>query len=117
MDNTLQHHGIKGQKWGVRRCQNKDGTLTNAGRRRNKYSSDDYRSAHERKSVRRMSDQELRQRINRLQMEKQYRQLSKKDISPGEKFVKDVLRESSKEVAKEYTKKWMKEGIKAMIAG
>ena len=28
----LYHNGIKGQCWGVRRYQNKDGTLTNAGR-------------------------------------------------------------------------------------
>lgn len=28
----IQHHGIKGQKWGVRRFQNKDGSLTPAGR-------------------------------------------------------------------------------------
>ena len=43
----LYHHGIKGQKWGVRRYQNKDGTLTSAGRKRatehaNKYSSEDF---------------------------------------------------------------------------
>lgn len=32
--NSLQHHGIKGQKWGVRRFQNPDGTLTAAGKKR-----------------------------------------------------------------------------------
>lgn len=31
---SLQHHGIKGQRWGVRRFQNRDGTRTAAGRRR-----------------------------------------------------------------------------------
>lgn len=32
--NELYHHGIKGQRWGIRRFQNKDGTLTSAGKRR-----------------------------------------------------------------------------------
>ena len=31
---VLKHHGIKGMKWGVRRYQNKDGTLTAAGKKR-----------------------------------------------------------------------------------
>lgn len=34
MEYYIQHHGIKGQKWGVRRFQNKDGSLTVAGRKR-----------------------------------------------------------------------------------
>ena len=33
-DSVIEHHGIKGQKWGVRRYQNKDGTLTEEGKRR-----------------------------------------------------------------------------------
>ena len=34
MVNELYHYGIKGQKWGVRRYQNEDGSLTTAGRQR-----------------------------------------------------------------------------------
>ena len=37
-DNELYHHGIKGQKWGVRRYQNSDGTLTSKGK--NRYARD-----------------------------------------------------------------------------
>ncbi len=33
-NSDLYHHGIKGQKWGIRRFQNKDGTLTDEGRER-----------------------------------------------------------------------------------
>lgn len=32
-ESELYHHGIKGQKWGVRRFQNEDGTLTSAGKK------------------------------------------------------------------------------------
>lgn len=34
MNSELQHYGIKGQKWGVRRFQNEDGSLTPAGKER-----------------------------------------------------------------------------------
>ena len=33
----LMHYGVKGMKWGVRRYQNKDGTLTKQGKERNIY--------------------------------------------------------------------------------
>ena len=37
----LQHHGVKGMKWGVRRYQNEDGTLTADGKKRISKMSDD----------------------------------------------------------------------------
>lgn len=39
--NSLSHHGIKGQRWGIRRYQNEDGTLTDEGRRHLLYSTSD----------------------------------------------------------------------------
>ena len=60
----LYHHGIKGQRWGVRRFQNADGTLTNAGKKRydklmskfHKQYSRDYSSKIELKSYNKTAD-------------------------------------------------------------
>ena len=98
---NLQHHGIKGQKWGVRRFQNTDGSLTAEGKKR--YSVNDYQQAIDktktdgkivneaktlnntvkklndpaaerriRKSAAEMSDIELQKRVQRLNMEDNY---------------------------------------------
>ena len=44
----LYHHGIKGQKWGVRRFQNEDGSLTPEGEKRYGYAKDYDSSVRER---------------------------------------------------------------------
>ena len=53
----LMHHGIKGMRWGIRRYQNKDGSLTNAGKKH----VSNYKTA---RSLNRKVDQEARKLIN-----------------------------------------------------
>jgi hypothetical protein len=75
----LYHYGVLGMKWGRRRYRRKDGTLTRAGRKRyGDNTHEDYKKAHDKKSVKLMSVQELRERNNRLNMEKQYHDYTKK---------------------------------------
>lgn len=92
----LYHHGIKGQRWGIRRFQNKDGSLTPLGKKRVKENSDnndnhdDYQKAHSKTSVKTLSDKELRDRVNRLNMEKQYKDLTAKKES--ESFISKTIK-------------------------
>lgn len=80
-NNFLIHFGIKGMHWGIRRFQNEDGSLTSAGRARYDDSdgSPEKKTSEskplEKKKTSEMTDQELRERINRLNMEKQYQML------------------------------------------
>lgn len=59
----LYHHGIIGQRWGVRRYQNEDGSLTPEGRRR-------YRK--DRSDLSGMTDDDLRKMANRNNLEANY---------------------------------------------
>lgn len=141
----LEHHGIKGMRWGVRRYQNKNGSLTNAGKKRydrdvrenlgkkkdnridtsnpdpNRWVREDLerkkkivdtsssmvrqlksmesetRPKAKRKSIdlSKMTDKEMRDRINRELLEQQYQKLfsevEEPKISKGRECVKNVL--------------------------
>lgn len=90
---VLYHHGIQGQKWGVRRFRNADGTLTPAGKKRARArrSADSTRvKAIRKKKVSQMSNEELRDANNRLQLERQYNDLTRKK-SAGKKAVQAFI--------------------------
>ena len=76
-------------KWGVRRYRNKDGTLTPAGKKRYRY---DYPTS--RKEVRRMSDQELSDRISRLKKEKEYLSLAGENIDQGKAYASRIVKDT-----------------------
>ena len=113
MENSqLYHHGILGMKWGVRRFQNKDGSLTSDGKRhleqnsKAKQGNNKKKKGHttnKGKSINELSDDELRKRINRLELEKRYEALSKKEqkakMFDGKRFVTQVIENSGKVVA------------------
>lgn len=94
----LKHHGIIGMKWGVRRFQNKDGSLTAAGRRRAAKEEKEAITKERRKTVKDMSDDELRKKIDRLSLEKRYAELNSSLNPPknqrGKEFVLRVLEKS-----------------------
>ena len=70
-NDDFYHSGVKGMKWGIRRYQNEDGTLTDAGKVR-------YNPDGSKKRVEKMSDAELNKANQRLSAEQNYNRLTGK---------------------------------------
>lgn len=68
MESSFYHYGTHGMKWGVRRYQNKNGSLTPERKKRYGYSD-----------LSRKSDSELRETVKRKNLEKAYRKATKSD--------------------------------------
>lgn len=118
----LYHHGIKGQKWGVRRFQNLDRTLTALGKIRYgagkvaetagkaakatgkavakvaKSVKDKAVTRYKRKHINAMTDQELREYTNRLNMEAAYKEAKKRNRGPVRKVVGDILQKAGNKI-------------------
>lgn len=139
--NEIYHHGILGQKWGVRRYQNKDGSLTPAGKRKAAKMKDEYTALTgkrlirkptkkeepkkigeenaSRKQIKEMSDTEVTNRIERLRKEKELAGLQSETASKGEKFIstvgKQVIAPAAIEAGKRVLTNWLEKQGKALF--
>jgi len=106
--NSLYHYGVLGMKWGVR----KGSSSTSKGE-----SSDDYKKASSlaSKNPNQLSNSQLKTVNQRLNLEQQYKSLTKKQKSKGAKFVSDVMTNSSKKVLTEFASKQMSKTLEKAV--
>ena len=114
MNNSeLKHWGIFGMKWGVRRYRNRDGTLTEAGKKRYSAVKATGGSTPKPRKAYEMTDDELRTAISRMQLEKQYIQLVN-ELHPDKlKRVKKMFADLAETSVKKISEKALTAAIEA----
>ena len=120
-NNELYHHGVPGMRWGVRKSRSSSGS-SRSKRKTVKTSTLKQRlfmkkvktktktnTPEKPKTVNEMSDDDLRKKINRLQLEKQYRDLTVSSVpaqtrSRGKQIASEIIETAGKDVATQLTK-------------
>jgi hypothetical protein len=128
--NELCHYGVQGMRWGIRRYQNKDGSLTPAGQKRraklegkleqlNGKKSNSGEAAPRKKTVSEMTEDELRERTNRMRAEKDYYDAARnlaaanpRKVSKGERFMNSLMNDVVAPAAKNTGKAWLEKFMK-----
>ena len=125
----LYHYGIKGQKWGRRLYQHKDGSLTALGKLRygkkgpekesSNSESNDSKSIKTskltKKKLKNMSNEEIQARLKRLNLEKELvktmKDIDSQTASKGKAIVADILEKSAKNVGVQLVTYIMGKGV------
>lgn len=132
--NELSHHGIKGQRWGIRRFQTLSGSLTPLGKKRRASNSKSTASKPTNKStfknvskgktsatsskpktLKDMTDNEIRAAIERARLEDTYRALRPQQVSWGKKVATKFINEAIVPAAVNSGKAFLEKTMKDML--
>lgn len=105
MEDFLKHIGVLGMRWGKRKTKPKSS------------SSNDYKNKVliKKKKLHEMSNQELRSLNERMQLERQYKELNKVDVSAGRQFINDMVYGIAKQTVTDYVRRYANRGVEELF--